>query len=995
MVNVELSPANIGNKKKLELIQHPGIFLIQSLPTTMNFFKILRNDLELFYKTLSSANNIQLKNISSFIINNFYDNIFSDKPSDELLTIIFKFLENEINHIPQPENFLENTSCRFLLEGLFKNPEIKFFFNNLLTPIVEEIEENSCEKWFLSISEIKLDLEENKNLYISKGIIHNELKDNNTKNEFEKYIFNINKSDLEALLNKTEDDFIKEYIQKQINLFEKDEKLYSNNNFMEDITKQKMKDEIFLFYNQIFLIIIKVINYILDHLIEKMNLIPNILKNICKIIEILVLKKYNNSVYYRNLFIGKFFFNFIFCQFLESLDYDCLINTCIITNTTQENFTQVIKIIKKLFSLEFFNSKLNSSLIPFNNYFLNEALPKISQFFNEITKIKLSPFLEKIINNKNVFYYDFFLENPNELINQIQYCFNLYELNSLIEIVNNNIKIIIESDFKEEFDEEKKEKINKGRNLFKATIRRISYYTKEVGDLIANQEKKNKIFYFLLTNLFFNEDFSKYEKIKESTCFTKKELETVNSEEDLLNNNLIKIDNFLVKLLFSYGSLNERDFSEVESKNLIEILNELIKILKTGRINFNSPVPPEWYGKSLVNLLNNLPEKYKKNNYDEILTLLKNDIQKSIDSLDPKVYSGIYEKLKNTSQIKILLTYVENNLIDIEQNKKIIYFCDKQELNTNLTLKKNANRKKATYKFKTISNLIDNFPNMSMKDKNGDCLKIQKNDLIPEFLLNCLKIISEKSRILLNEYNYSELYADYENKKSELENKNRNICLDYDGFFPYLNENMKLFYSIFNSENTEENRIEDLLNQFKPHLTELLSNKIDDYIMNKLHSKIFPIDPLPKDITLYNKLLELNWIEPKNIIQKDIINYTFFSEPISLIQKFEKSKSPISKMKMLQKTFQSIQNIIKFNLKELYLGTNQIIPIFVYILIKAKPKRLWSNLKYIQLYLGYKIDQQIFFQFQVAITMIETMDHNRLINVSQEEFENNCKNSLI
>ena len=150
----------------------------------MNFFKILRNDLELFYKTLSSANNIQLKNISSFIINNFYDNIFSDKPSDELLTIIFKFLENEINNISQPENFLENTSCRFLLEGLFKNPEIKFFFNNLITPIVEEIEENSCEKWFLSISEIKLDLDENKNLYISKGIIHNELKDNNTKNIF-------------------------------------------------------------------------------------------------------------------------------------------------------------------------------------------------------------------------------------------------------------------------------------------------------------------------------------------------------------------------------------------------------------------------------------------------------------------------------------------------------------------------------------------------------------------------------------------------------------------------------------------------------------------------------------------------------------------------------------------------------------------------------------------------------------------------------------------
>lgn len=42
----------------------------------------------------------------------------------------------------------------------------------------------------------------------------------------------------------------------------------------------------------------------------------------------------------------------------------------------------------------------------------------------------------------------------------------------------------------------------------------------------------------------------------------------------------------------------------------------------------------------------------------------------------------------------MILTYIEEQLLDIELNKKIQFFCMKQELNIPLTLKKNANRKK-------------------------------------------------------------------------------------------------------------------------------------------------------------------------------------------------------------------------------------------------------------------------------------------------------------
>ena len=253
----------IGKKKKLILVQNSGIFLIQSLPTILNFFKILRNDSETLYNVLLNATHIQMKQISSLIMNNLYNDIFSDKPSDELLSLIYRFLQNEINNIKDSESFLENSSCKFLFEGLFNNAEIKFFFNNLLKTIVDDIEKKHYfEKWNLNISELKHNLEINKNLYITNGIFNNLNND-----EFDKYIKDISKKDLEDLLNKTEDEFIKEYISKQINLYNTDEKLYSNSKLKEEIQNQKMKDDIFKLYQHIFLSIIKLIDDIIKELI--------------------------------------------------------------------------------------------------------------------------------------------------------------------------------------------------------------------------------------------------------------------------------------------------------------------------------------------------------------------------------------------------------------------------------------------------------------------------------------------------------------------------------------------------------------------------------------------------------------------------------------------------------------------------------------------------------------------------------------------------------
>ena len=58
-------------------------------------------------------------------------------------------------------------------------------------------------------------------------------------------------------------------------------------------------------------------------------------------------------------------------------------------------------------------------------------------------------------------------------------------------------------------------------------------------------------------------------------------------------------------------------------------------------------------------------------------------------------------------------------------------------------------------------------------------------------------------------------------------------------------------------------------------------------------------------------------------------------------------------------------------------------------------KRLWSNFKFIHIYLGNKIEEEIYFKLQFAINMIENMKETTLYKVSKEEYEENCKKSLL
>ena len=254
---------NINNKKNFYLVENPKVILSQGFNVIRNFLNHLRTDLEYCYKFIINCNPLDLQEISFFFTNNLFDNIFLNDLSDELLCIIYRCLEKEINTISGPQFFLEDSNVKILFDALSKNPQIKYFFHLILSPIIEKIENKNQEKFLLNINEIIDEYNNNKENYFYSNIFSQKNIENKNKEFIDKYFKDISKKDLKNLIENTNDIFIKEYIQKQIDLYELNENLYSYSHINEELNKLNNSKDIFLLYKYIFLEIKKFIYYII------------------------------------------------------------------------------------------------------------------------------------------------------------------------------------------------------------------------------------------------------------------------------------------------------------------------------------------------------------------------------------------------------------------------------------------------------------------------------------------------------------------------------------------------------------------------------------------------------------------------------------------------------------------------------------------------------------------------------------------------------------
>ena len=396
-----------------------------------------------------------VKNLVQLIVNRFYKNFFTSNIIEEqLFYIISFFLQKEINELTMEHKnkFLKKTICYKIFKYLRRNSEIIKYFRNIIKDLIEDVyiksqtKNNdiydifSCNKLYLSIPMIEESItvkkNEDKKNKEKKNILKNNIKKMNIKQKYidkndefddylkyeeisKKYFQNITKNFLREKIKEYSDNndknsvLMKEFCQFQLKGFDSfsndstKNELFTNNNLFQRISSSSIKDMNKIYKRNICLIMYY-INKFLNILNKRINDIPYQIKQICKLIQILLLKKFPNIKKFElNSIIGIFFFEKMFFPIIINPQLNSLLMTS--KNFSDDIYYNLLAITRymKCFILGYFYFEYNEEcdFTPFNYFFL-EKMPILNEIIEKSCNAEIPEYI-----------YKFLFENRNEEIN--------------------------------------------------------------------------------------------------------------------------------------------------------------------------------------------------------------------------------------------------------------------------------------------------------------------------------------------------------------------------------------------------------------------------------------------------------------------------------------------------------------------------------------------------------------------------------------------------
>ena len=958
------------------------------------------------------------EHLAPLIVNNFYENVISSNYiEDNLMYVIALLLKREINELNNEEDseiFLEETACGFVLEQLRAKNDIKYFFKNIISSVLKKMEvDYSGSDINLNVKQIQEKYQKTKEeldkLYKKTGkkkkIIDNEFyrkiiisnvfsyqeednesgflipKDNIDPKLFNsKYIPDVTKSELESKKQSFENDKnMMDYCDYNIKKGEKDDS-YANQKLLQNIFDSPISKEVLASYQIEFSKIINLINKLIQNLLNDLYLLPYSVKCICKIIFLLINKKFNNiSEVQKNAFIAKFFFNKLFAPIFENPGLGASIDDLIISETTKHNATIINLVLKKLVSGRLFQTEIDSDsdYTPLNWFFLDQ-MPEVLKFFDNITKVALPNFIEKLINDElpNNFELDYFSENKEEVIYHRSVCFTLFDLDALLLSIDKSKEILFK-------DENEIKGLKPLRLTFeKLTGENCSKLMKKLKEKkefeIIKEEVKNKkkdkveykevegrelLKYFLITDLITNKQYTKlFEIEQEKASFSIKELKKTETPEEVNKNNIIKVKNFFANLLYNYRTLVKTDFDQGTISDTNSILNEIKKFIKSSDFVIDGSIPSEWYASSLVEYLKKLPEELSKNDFEELYKELSKDINNSIKELDFEALSVCLGKVKFAKRVKINYEQTYKHILNIDLNEKVQKIIENEFIPVEIHYKYNKKEKE-----------------FSIEEKNN----IKENSL--DLLDNALfEEGSEKKNICKTIKLFTKRFPDLTKEQikydKNLTEMNKEIKL---------NENLLKYFEIIKKriekgqKNLDENELKDI------------NDKIYDYVMEKIYEKIYPKEPDPEDSIIFKKCVLLSWVEPKHFLAKkqNYIFDSFLPDVIEFFGKLNSEKSPRIKFLYMKKIFLAINDVLRFNGRDGQAGVDDQMPILNYSFIKARPQNISANCKFMNLFIGKNRNRSEGSQLTQILGICEhiiNLTYNQLNGVTKEEFDDKC-----
>ena len=1059
--------------KKFELIEQNSESLKDLNNYIPKFLTYLWEDPKIMSNFLLHSDIKDIKKvIAPLLANNFYENILSFNYLQENFMFVLTLLcKEEISNLSSSNNinsFLQDSPCGCLLEQLINKIDIKSYFNRILKDVIENIEIKCSERkmnFLIDVIEEQIkDKRQKKIKKVNKGknkkqeeeddvyrknptenikfnigeimsfnsstLDDNDPDESGTREKIdkessklfsEKYTPDLCSKDFKEKIEEYNNDLgMQNYFKFQLKFCETQDDYFSNKTFLKKVFESKYSTILLNEYQLNFMKVIIIIKEIFTKLLKDLHLLPYSVKCICKIILLLIRKQFPDiTITEENAFVAKFFFCKLFAPIFLNPSTGALINNFIISGNTVHNLSIILDIIKQLVSGRLYREGgKHGEFTPFNWFFMEE-MPLVLKFFENLTKVELPTFIDNFIKDKlnEDYVYDYFKENPEQVIFHRSICFNVYDIKCLLENMNKCKDILFKNNNNkglsktlEKLNSKKNisflnELVNRQDNLLKnasnnsslnfntnattnsdeeyndnlvepeenqnkmTSTKSSSFFTfgRKKKEIIDESLKKNcAIQYYLVTDLLINEKYKHIFNMNQKTYhYSIKELKECKNEEDVTRNIIIKVKNFFSSLLCNYRQLVKTDFDKGTTYKTVDILKELKSFMKSSNFVIDGSIPSEWYVNSLIEYLGKLPEDLSNNEYELLFNDMENDLNKSIKELDFETLSICLNKIKFIHKGILFYDETKQILIDILLNNKVTKIVEEEPIKVEVNFKYDSKKKK--FKIKKLSTkekqlfLLDsmvyeqsnkqkkvsytvkefckNFPNLTeYQEKQGiDSFKMQQELDIPQQLQNYMTMIRD-----------------------------------------YLSKNKKITDS---------------------RSFELINDKIYDYVMSKIYNKIFPSESDIKDDKIFQNTIRLSWVEPKHFIPGKM-NYVYDSFLPDVIRNFDllnREKSPRKKIKCMSNIFTSISNLVKFNNEGADdIGVDDQMPILNYSLIRAKPSRINSICRFLDLYIGdlrSKIEGNQLTQLTGICERVYHISSESLLNVTEEEFNTRCTQS--
>ena len=800
---------------------------------------------------------------------------------------------------------------------------------------------------------------------------------------------------------------LKDFYIKQIESINMDSKKYSNEGILRILESHRNEDLIGL-YRDNFLYIRDIIEALLQSIIDRIITLPYPLRCICKIINLLISKKFPFLPTYQiNSFIGKFILNKCIFPVLK-LESKNVRDSRIFSLKTKQCLEIVINVLSKANSGELYNTYSDPEKTIFNNYLL-EIIPILNKFYEKIIDVQLPKVLDDLINEttnkmeKNNFsrifnfrhikkakpyqneetpktpgnkempppLYNYFQENSDEILHLQSICFCVEDILFLTELIGRNLQKFSDLPKFAFFTKTYKRIINENEKLKKL-----------INESQADSDRPKKPFFVI-----FKEE--KNEQLQKLLTQKKKDTSTFESSEQ--DSELIhkRIKYCIKRILKGLNLLNNKDFAYL---NFAESTDKFFSAIKytldeLGEYSeLSNKIPLKWYAQYIYNYKKDLPDDFQKNDfsklYEEIYTE-ENNILNELKSLSSIVITRDGMNLRCAEKINEKAEYELKIMEEAKKYIQIEKFIDTERVEVCLVLNEEfikylKNPNPPTNKELPLPIIIHDIENCihsgtSIEKNPNHCFYIR--DFISKF---SSKIFSKdgNTKIRLNKFLQKDINT---------------------GERKYHVDKIIEKYLEFVKMQIKEPSNKQLFGEINDDDIKEIVEKIQNYILRHIYKYVYPNISNEKDIKFYENTRKLEWIKPEHLeIKKLYVNQLKFAE--KYIKRMDKAYSAFDKINCINNAYVTMNNTVKFiSGKNEEAGQDELTPLFQYILIKAQPKFLFTNINYIKCLLSENdlMGPRGFYvsQMESASSFIFDITHTQL-NMNEEEFYLKSKNAL-